>query len=73
MKVSISLRAEDVEFLDAYADREGHASRSAAVQHAVAVLRMRQLSGAYEEAWQDWDNSGDADAWESATADGLDS
>lgn len=71
MKVSVSLPAEDVEFLDSYASAQGIESRSAAVHKAVGLLRATQLGDAYEEAWDSWESSDDASAWESAAADGL--
>jgi Arc/MetJ-type ribon-helix-helix transcriptional regulator len=71
MKVSVSLPAEDVEFLDSYAREQGAESRSAVVHQAVGLLRTTQLGDAYEEAWDSWENSDDAGAWESAAADGL--
>ena len=71
MKVSVSLPEEDVEFLDSYAQAQGIESRSAAVHQAVGLLRASQLGEAYEEAWDSWEGSDDADAWESAAADGL--
>jgi Arc/MetJ-type ribon-helix-helix transcriptional regulator len=71
MKVSVSLPGEDVEFLDAYARDRGLESRSAALQRAVRLLRTAELGGAYEAAWREWDDSGEAEAWEATTADGL--
>lgn len=71
MKVSVSLPDEDVEFLDSYALAQGIGSRSAAVHKAVRLLRAMQLGDAYEEAWESWESSHDATAWESAAADGL--
>ena len=71
MKVSVSLPEEDVEFLDSYAQAQGIQSRSAAVHRAVGLLRATQLGEAYEEAWESWESSDDAGAWESAAADGL--
>jgi Arc/MetJ-type ribon-helix-helix transcriptional regulator len=71
MKVSVSLPGEDVEFLDAYARDRGLESRSAALQRAVRLLRTAELAGAYEAAWREWDDSGEAEAWEATTADGL--
>lgn len=71
MKVSVSLPEDDIEFLDSYARAQGIESRSAAVHKAVGLLRATQLGDAYEEAWQAWDRSDDASAWESAAADGL--
>jgi Arc/MetJ-type ribon-helix-helix transcriptional regulator len=71
MKVSVSLPAEDVEFLDTYAREQGLESRSGAVHKAVRLLRAAELGAAYEQAWRDWADSDDAGAWESTTADGL--
>ncbi|MDZ7733542.1 MAG: ribbon-helix-helix domain-containing protein [Acidimicrobiia bacterium] len=71
MKVSVSLPDEDVEYLDAYVQTEGLESRSAALQKAVRLLRASELGAAYEDAWTDWADSGDAELWDAATADGL--
>ena len=70
MKVSVSLPDDDVEFLDAYAEREGVASRSAVVHRAVRLLRASELGAAYEDAWAAWDAGDDAGLWESTTGDG---
>ena len=67
MKISVSLPDEDVAFLDAYAIREGGASRSAAVHRAVESLRAAELGTAYEEAFAD-SQEGD---WDAVAADGL--
>lgn len=71
MKVSVSLPAEDVEFLDDYARRQGLASRSAVMHKAVRTLKAAGLSEAYEVAWDEWAATGEAEPWESTTADGL--
>lgn len=71
MKVSVSLPAEDIEFLDVYARATGYRSRSAALHQAVAVLRSGQLASAYEDAWLTWKETGEDDAWNAVTADGL--
>ncbi len=71
MKVSVSLPGEDVEFLDEYAREQGLASRSAAVHRAVRLLKTAELAGTYEAAWAEWSASGEDDAWESTSADGL--
>jgi Arc/MetJ-type ribon-helix-helix transcriptional regulator len=71
MKVSVSLPEEDVEFLDAYAEAQGIASRSAAMHKAVRLLRASELGPAYEQAWADWADGEDQDLWENATSDGL--
>ena len=71
MKVSVSLPDEDVEFLDAYAQSRGFASRSAVVHRAVRLLRANELGAAYEDAWTDWSDGGEAGLWEVTAADGV--
>jgi Arc/MetJ-type ribon-helix-helix transcriptional regulator len=71
MKLSVSLPDDDVEFLDAYAQAQGIASRSAVVHKAVRLLRASQLGAAYEDAWEEWIGSGNEMAWDSSTADGM--
>ena len=71
MKVSVSLPDDDVEFLDRYASNQGIGSRSAVVHKAVRLLRATELGPAYEQAWDEWANSDDGDAWDAAINDGL--
>jgi antitoxin MazE9 len=71
VKVSLSIPNVDVEFLDSYAHEHGIESRSAAVQRAIALLRASELGDAYELAWQEWDESGEAELWEPTAADAL--
>lgn len=71
MKLSVSLPDEDVDFLDAYAEAQGFASRSAVVHKAVRLLKASELGPAYEDAWAEWEAAGEADAWDATTADGL--
>jgi Arc/MetJ-type ribon-helix-helix transcriptional regulator len=70
MKVSVSLPGDDVQFLDDYAREQGLESRSAAVHRAVRLLRTAELGATYEAAWKEWAAEGEADRWESTTADG---
>jgi Arc/MetJ-type ribon-helix-helix transcriptional regulator len=71
MKLSVSLPAEDVEFLDEYARRQGIESRSAALHRAVRLLRATGLGSAYEDAWDEWRESGEAELWDVTAADGF--
>jgi Arc/MetJ-type ribon-helix-helix transcriptional regulator len=71
MKVSVSLPEDDIEFLDSYAHAQGIASRSAVMHKAVSLLRDAQLGVAYEDAWDSWTASVDADAWETTIGDGT--
>lgn len=71
MKLSVSLPDDDVAALDEFARANGLASRSAALQHAVKLLRLPHLEEDYEAAWRDWESAGDHDAWDSTTADGI--
>ena len=52
MKLSISLPAEEVGFLDAYARSKGIKSRSGVIQTALRLLRTSELSDDYASAWQ---------------------
>ena len=69
MKLSVSLPAVDVDFLDEYARENGVASRSAGVQRAIRLLRSSALVSEYEEAFADWIDEGKA--WESVVGDGI--
>ena len=71
MKLSVSLPAADVAFLDDYAREQGIDSRSAALLKAVHLLRSLTLSNCYEEAWAEWSDGHDATLWETTAADGL--
>lgn len=66
-KVSLSLSESDLAFLDAEAVSGHYASRSAAVQDAVRLLRESRLADAYAEAYSD---GYDRD-WDLASEDGL--
>lgn len=66
-KVSLSLSEEDVAFLDTEALSGRYASRSAAVQDAVRLLRESRLADAYAEAYAE----GHDPEWDTADADGL--
>lgn len=70
MKLSVSLRTDDVAFLDDYASQHGMASRSAVLQRAVDLLKSAQLGAAYADAWATWDVD-DRDVWDVTVADGL--
>jgi Arc/MetJ-type ribon-helix-helix transcriptional regulator len=71
MKLSVSLPPEDVATLDDFARSAGLPSRSAAVQHAIKLLRHLELEADYAAAWAEFEASGDAAAWEAAAGDGL--
>ena len=70
MKLSVSLSAEDVAVLDAYVERTGLPSRSAAVQRAVRMLRFPTLEDDYAAAWDEWSTEDDG-SWTEPLGDGL--
>lgn len=71
MKLSISLPDDDVAVLDEYVRTAGLSSRSAALRHAVRMLRLPELERDYEAAWRDWTDSGDEADWSTTSADGI--
>lgn len=66
-KISLSLSDADIAFLDEQTLAGEFASRSAAVQAAVRLLRESRLADAYAEAFGEWDDA----EWEGATSDGI--
>ena len=71
MKLSVSLSEKDVAALDEYARTSGLRSRSAAVQHAIHLLRHADLEEDYAAAWDEWETSGERAVWEETVGDGL--
>ncbi len=71
MKLSISVRDEDVEIIDRYAQQHGLPSRSAVVHKAISLLRHPTLEEDYAASWQEWEESGEAAIWDDAVGDGL--
>jgi Arc/MetJ-type ribon-helix-helix transcriptional regulator len=71
VKLSVSLSADDVAILDEYVRASGLRSRSAAVQHAIRLLRHPALEDDYAAAWDEWESSGERAAWDAVAADRL--
>ncbi|NLS09170.1 ribbon-helix-helix protein, CopG family [Nesterenkonia sp. MY13] len=71
MKISVSLPENAVQLLDDIAEQQGLASRSAAVAKALQIYRELQLGDAYEQAWKEWDESGDAEFWAATVGGGI--
>jgi Arc/MetJ-type ribon-helix-helix transcriptional regulator len=66
-KVSVSLPDDDLAYLDTQTLSGRYASRSAALQDAIRMLRESELADAYAEAYGEWQD----DDWESTATDGL--
>lgn len=71
MKISVSIPDDDVTFVDSLASRGAYASRSAAVQAAIRLLRDRQDIDSYAAAWDEWESTDDAVLWEAVARDGV--
>jgi hypothetical protein len=71
VKLSVSLPEDDVAFLDEYAARVNAPSRSAALHHAIALLRQNDLQDEYAEAWDEWASGADAPLWSATAGDGM--
>lgn len=69
-KLSVSLPAADVAFIDSIAARHD-GNRSAAIHELVRLGRELAAADDYAAAFKEWESSGDADAWEAIAADGL--
>lgn len=71
MKLSISLPEEDLAFLDEYAEKQRITSRSSVIHEAITMLRTAGMEDAYAAAWDEWDESADAELWQATAGDGL--
>ncbi|QAY62869.1 antitoxin [Xylanimonas allomyrinae] len=71
VKLSASLPAADVAYLERYARRHRLPSRSATLHAAVQALRERELETQYAEAYREWEESGEAAIWDATAADGI--
>lgn len=71
MKLSVSLPESDIEFIDCYAREHDIESRSSVLRRAIRLLREDDLADAYEEAFVEWEESGEAAIWDRAVRDGL--
>jgi len=67
----VSLSEADLAVLDGYARDVGLPSRSAAVQHAIRLLRHVDLDRAYADAYTEWEGSPAHAEWEVAVGDGV--
>lgn len=72
MKVSISLPAQDVVFLDKKVEDKKFPSRSAAMHKAIILLQAIELEDAYEKAWQEWAMEDDCELWSSVIDEDID-
>ena len=66
-KVSVSLSADDIAYLDTQTLSGRYASRSAVLHDAIRRLREAELADAYAEAFGAWDEP----EWDAASADGI--
>jgi Arc/MetJ-type ribon-helix-helix transcriptional regulator len=57
VKLSVSLPADDVALIDAYAREAGLGSRSSVLQQAIRLLRDSRLADDYAAAWDEWSES----------------
>jgi Arc/MetJ-type ribon-helix-helix transcriptional regulator len=70
-KISISLPADLVYYLDDCIREHKLESRSEVIAAALRAMRERELETAYAAASQEWDGSEDAKLWDNALGDGL--
>lgn len=72
MKLSVSLKKQDVEKLDRYVEKRGLSSRSAGLREAIHLLGAPELVDEYVQAFTEWETSGEGAVWDEASGDGLD-
>jgi hypothetical protein len=67
VRVSASLPAEDVAFLDTFRRSNGLGSRSAVLHLAIYMLQGAQLTSSYEAAWAEWADTPESVEWAAAS------
>lgn len=74
MKVSISARIDNnlIRFLEEYQQQRGGKNRSEALEDAIRALREKALEQEYALALDEWEQSGEHQAWDATAADGVD-
>lgn len=70
-KVSVSIDRRDLEFIDAQTTAGVFATRSAAVQAALRLLRERELERDYEEMFSNHEYVREASEWDVTISDGI--
>jgi Arc/MetJ-type ribon-helix-helix transcriptional regulator len=70
-KISVSLPADLVYYLDDCIREHPFESRSEVIAAALRAMRERELETAYEAASEEWNASEDAAIWDTALGDGL--
>ncbi len=71
MKVSVSPPEDYGEFLDSDARLRSFSPRALVLHTAVRLLLGAQLGPAYEDAFMEWKESGNASSWDFPAGDGL--
>lgn len=71
MKEPIRLPADDGAGRDRCAQPRSTPAGSAAQHHAVGCLPVTELGAAYEDAFADWEESGESLDWDQTAADGV--
>ena len=71
VRISVSLPAGRVEFVDRYTTRGNGRTRSSTIAEAVALLEEREMESSYAAAYDEWKNSEDQALWETTSNDGL--
>lgn len=71
VKVSTTLPAADLDFIQVYTIRHGLKSRAAGFQAAVKALREQELLEQYLESDREWYGSADEAFWDATVGDGI--
>jgi hypothetical protein len=71
VKLSTTLPAADLDFLESYSNRHKLPSRAAGFHAAIKALREQELYEQYLAADREWYDSGNAAAWNTTTGDGV--
>ncbi len=70
-KLSVSVDSRLARFIDTYQTDHDVSTKSKVVEQALELLQNQELQRQYAEAYQEWEESGEAEVWEVTVGDGL--
>lgn len=70
-KLSVSVDNRLARFIDTYQTDHDVPTKSEVVERALELLQNQELQRQYAEAYQEWEEHGEAEVWEATVGDGL--
>ncbi|MBF6594018.1 MAG: type II toxin-antitoxin system ParD family antitoxin [Thermaceae bacterium] len=70
-KLSVSVDSRLAHFINTYQTDHDVPTKSEVVERALELLQSQELKRQYAQAYQEWEESGEAQVWDVTVGDGL--